>query len=244
MPMAKDPEKIASGFTRTQGPVFSRLGYLLFADFPHRIIRWEKGKTSVFREESHGASGLTFDHQGRLLAAESGRITRTEKNGSITVLAKTAGQATDLMYAIDGSIYFTAGGLFQITRDGKVRKVAGAASASGVALSSNQLQLYLSAGPEVHRFEVAGDGALDKGKLFATLPAPAGGLKTDETGNVWVATRAGIHTLDRTGAAISDLPLPEEPVNLNWGAGFHDLYVTSGTSVYRVPCHCPGTRTY
>ena len=34
-------EKIASGFQFTEGPVFSRIGYLLFSDIPpKRIMKW------------------------------------------------------------------------------------------------------------------------------------------------------------------------------------------------------------
>jgi sugar lactone lactonase YvrE len=77
------PEKIAEGFKFTEGPVFNRRGYLLFSDIPNnRIIKWERGKQSTLRENSNGANGLTFDHQGRLLACETGRVTRTEKDGA------------------------------------------------------------------------------------------------------------------------------------------------------------------
>src|SRR6185436_4897001 len=107
-------EKIASGFEFTEGPVFHRLGYLLFSDIPRgRIMKWQAGSTAVpFRGNSNGANGLTFDHQGRLLACERDRVTRTEKNGKVTVLAdqfegKKLLSPNDLIYAIDGSIYFT-----------------------------------------------------------------------------------------------------------------------------------------
>ena len=80
----------------------------LFSDTTaSRIMKWEEGKVSVFRENSTGPSGLTFDHQGRLLACERGRVTRTEKNGKITVLADHLHAPHDLVYAIDGSIYFS-----------------------------------------------------------------------------------------------------------------------------------------
>src|SRR5205085_2174064 len=100
-------------FAYTEGPVFSRIGYLLFSDVTaNRILRWDSGKVKPFREKSNGANGLTFDHQGRLLTCERDRVTRTEKDGSITVLATAFEGAplispNDLVYAIDGSIYFS-----------------------------------------------------------------------------------------------------------------------------------------
>src|SRR5688572_24903112 len=93
-------EKIVDGFRFTEGPVFSRIGFLLFSDIPaERIMKYNlppgrsgpgNGELSVFREKSNRANGLTFDHQGRLLTCEggSGRVTRTEKEGQITVLAE------------------------------------------------------------------------------------------------------------------------------------------------------------
>ena len=61
-------DKVAQGFAYTDGPVFSRIGFLLFSDArAHRIMRWDAGTVKPFREKSNGANGLTFDHQGRLL---------------------------------------------------------------------------------------------------------------------------------------------------------------------------------
>ncbi len=116
--------KVADGFLSTAGPVFSRIGFLLFSDLgDEKIYKWtipvwesepDGGKLTVFREKSQGACGLTFDHQGRLLTCEqgAGRVTRTEKNGSITVLAdryggKRLNGPNDLLYNIDGSVYFS-----------------------------------------------------------------------------------------------------------------------------------------
>ena len=115
-------EKISGGHRATAGPVFSRRGYLLFSDVPaNRILKWQRGEVTVLRENSQGAKGNTFDHQGRLLTSETGRVTRTEKDGRITVLAGGLKDPTDLVYAIDGSMYFTdppAGIVYQITRKG------------------------------------------------------------------------------------------------------------------------------
>ena len=106
-------DKIAQGFAYTEGPVFSRIGFLLFSDVrADRIMRWDAGTVKPFREKSNGANGLTFDHQGRLLTCEQDRVTRTEKDGGITVLAAAFEGArltspNDLVYASDGSIYFS-----------------------------------------------------------------------------------------------------------------------------------------
>ncbi|HZT30084.1 MAG TPA: SMP-30/gluconolactonase/LRE family protein [Bryobacteraceae bacterium] len=250
-------EKVAAGFAFTEGPVFSRLGYLLFSDIPaKRIMKWEKGSVSVFRENSNGANGLTFDHQGRLLACEANRVTRTEKDGSITVLAGGAQiqHPNDLVYAIDGSVYFSdlpAKIVYQVTRAGEVRPVARDCDRpNGVALAPNQQKLYVadSGQRNVRVYEVAGDGVLRNGKVFAELKSEAqgvpDGLKTDEEGNVWVAGPTGIWVFDRDGRHQGTIATPEVPSNCNWGEGFHGLYVTARTSVYRLHTKVNGTRTY
>lgn len=261
-------EKIAGDFKFTEGPVFSRIGFLLFSDIPaERIMKYdfppgrpgpEGGQMTVFREKSNRANGLTFDHQGRLLACEggAGRVTRTEKDGRITVLAKSLQAPNDLVYAIDGSIYFsdlakTGSAVYQITRQGEVRVATREVERpNGVALSPKQLTLYVadSGRQQVWAFEIAGDGSLSKGRVLAELksdqPGAADGLKTDEAGNLYVAGPGGIWVFTATGRHLGTIPVPETPSNCAWGRGFSGLYITARTSVYYVPTKIPGTRTY
>jgi gluconolactonase len=266
-------EKIATGFEFTEGPVFSRLGYLLFSDIPrNRIMKWRPGSDAeVFRENSNGANGLTFDHQGRLLTCERGRLTRTEKDGKITVLASKADgknlvHPNDVVYAIDGSIYFTVlrprnapadpeaadfSAVYHITRKGEVRLASRDCDRpNGVALWPNQQKLLVadSGAKNIRVFDVSGDGTLRNGRVFCELktesPGGPDGLKTDEMGNTWVAGPGGIWVFDPKGAHLGTVPMPENPSNCNWGAGFRNLYVTARTSVYRLETKINGTRTY
>src|SRR5688572_33260590 len=83
-------EKLADGFRFTEGPVWNPEGYLLFTDIPaNQIKKWSSGGVTTFREPSGNANGLTYDHQRRLIACEHSnrRVSRTEPNGTITVLA-------------------------------------------------------------------------------------------------------------------------------------------------------------
>jgi gluconolactonase len=247
----KNAEKIAGGFHATAGPVFSRRGYLLFSDVTaNRILKWEKGKVTVLRENSRGAKSNTFDHQGRLLTCETGQVTRTEKDGKITVLASGLKEPADVVYAIDGSVYFTdpsAGIVYQRTRNGDTRPVSrDCESPFGVALAPNQQHLFVTDGArrQVRVFEVKGDGSLANGRVFAAFEDQPGGLKTDESGGVWIAGSAGVHHLDKAGAKLETITLPEPSGNINWGEGFQDLYMTAGTSVYYVRAGVKGTRTY
>ncbi len=111
-------EQLATGFRWVEGPVWFGDGrYLLFSDIPNnRIMRWDEatGTTSVLRQPSNHSNGLARDRQGRLLACEhlTRRITRTEYDGSITVLAdgyngKRFNSPNDIVCKSDGSIWFS-----------------------------------------------------------------------------------------------------------------------------------------
>jgi gluconolactonase len=113
-------KKLAEGFDWCEGPVwFGDAGCLLFSDIPNnRILRWtpaEPGGTlSVYRQPSNYTNGHTRDREGRLVSCEHGmrRVTRTELDGSITVIAdgymgKRLNSPNDVVVKSDGSIWFT-----------------------------------------------------------------------------------------------------------------------------------------
>ena len=114
-------ERIVGGCRFTEGPVwFGDTRQLLVSDIPNeRIMRWdeETGAVSVFRRPSHYANGNTRDRQGRLITCEMGsqRLTRTEYDGTITVLAdsfdgKRLTGPNDVVVKSDGSIWFSDNG--------------------------------------------------------------------------------------------------------------------------------------
>ena len=111
-------ERIATGSRWAEGPVWFGDGrYLLWSDIPNdRMLKWEEatGAVSVFRGPSNHANGNTRDRQGRLITCEHGgrRVTRTEYDGSITVLidrfdGKRLNSPNDVAVHADGSIWFT-----------------------------------------------------------------------------------------------------------------------------------------
>ena len=114
-------ERLYTGCRWAEGPVwFNDLQCLLFSDIPNqRILRWAAdatggGAVSTFRQPSQFANGQTRDLQGRLVTCEHGsrRVTRTEVDGSVTVLAETfqgkrLNSPNDVVVQSDGSIWFT-----------------------------------------------------------------------------------------------------------------------------------------
>ncbi len=108
---------LASGFDWAEGPVwFGDAGCLLFSDIPNnRILRWTPGEgITTYRQPSNYSNGHTRDREGRLISCEHGtrRVTRTEYDGSITVIAdnfegRRLNSPNDVVVKSDGSIWFS-----------------------------------------------------------------------------------------------------------------------------------------
>jgi gluconolactonase len=111
-------ERIATGYRWCEGPVYFRdLRCLIWSDIPNnRLMRWDEdnGAVSIFREPANYANGNTRDRDGRLITCEQDtrRITRTEHDGTITVLmdhyrGKPLNSPNDVVVSADGAIWFT-----------------------------------------------------------------------------------------------------------------------------------------
>jgi gluconolactonase len=122
-------QKVADGFSFTEGPVWHPNGYLLFSDpNMNTIYRYDpkSGDVSILMSHSGytgedigeyhqpGSNGLTIDKEGRLIIDQHGnrRVVRIEKKGHVTVLADTINgkrlnSPNDIVLKSDGTIYFT-----------------------------------------------------------------------------------------------------------------------------------------
>ena len=116
-------EQVATGMRWAEGPAYfpgadGAPGHLLVSDIPNnRIMKFDEktGAFSVFRDKANWANGNTRDRQGRLITCEHSvtrRVTRTETNGKLTVLAdsfegKRLNAPNDVVVKSDNSIWFT-----------------------------------------------------------------------------------------------------------------------------------------
>lgn len=111
-------EKLFEGCRWAEGPAyFPMMRSVIWSDIPNdRMMRWDEttGTTGVFRNPAGYSNGNTVDREGRLVSCEHGnrRVTRTEHEGSITVLAdqydgKPLNSPNDVVVKSDGSIWFT-----------------------------------------------------------------------------------------------------------------------------------------
>ncbi|WP_415947982.1 SMP-30/gluconolactonase/LRE family protein [Streptomyces sp. KLOTTS4A1] len=202
----RDPEVLHTGSRWAEGPLYlPAWRQLIWSDIPNdRMLRWdeETGNIAVFRHPAGHTNGNTLDREGRLISCEQGnrRVTRTEHDGTITVLAdrrqgKRLNSPNDAAVKSDGSIWFSDPD-FGITSDyegyraesetgsnsvyrldpatGEVRLVADCFGApNGLVFSADEKRLYVSdtrAGC-IRVFDVREDGTLSDGAVFADASA-------------------------------------------------------------------------
>jgi len=121
-------EKLADGFTFTEGPIWRPSGVLWFSDVVGNVVRqWSPdGKvTEIFNPGGYdgnslpaggfnGPNGMTADKDGAVLLCQHGnrRIVRISKEMKVSTLVdkfggKKLNSPNDLVYRSDGSLYFT-----------------------------------------------------------------------------------------------------------------------------------------
>jgi gluconolactonase len=210
--------KVAEGFTFIEGPLWTGRGTLLFSDpNENKIYEYAPEKSlEVLREKSGyqgddvseygqpGSNGLALDREGRILVAEHGnhRISRIEKDGSITVLAdnyqgKRLNSPNDLIVKSDGTIYFTDppfglpkfyddsrkelsfSGVYRISPAGTLELVStDLIGPNGIDFSPDERYLYVTNwDPKkkvVMRYDVGADGTLSNGRVFFDMTSAPG----------------------------------------------------------------------
>ncbi len=251
--------KLKGGFVFTEGPVCNKQGDLYFSDVgEERIYCLSGGNLRVVRNSSNLANGLAFDRRGRLVVCERGRLTRTEPDGRITILAesydgKGLHWPNDLTMLPDGSIYFTdlkqksewanpaktgmnavyrwseQSGLSIFSRDCQ--------EPNGIAFYPQGNQLYVSdtAGKCLKVYRV-GDKGTQEGRVFAQTSQSGGpdGVKIDDLGNVWLCEDEGLVVFSPSGKRLMGVPIPETPSNCAFARTGTVLYVTARTSIYQL----------
>ena len=170
-------EQVATGMRWAEGPVYfpEDGGHVLVSDIPNnRIMKFSErdGSFSVFRANANWANGNARDRQGRLITAEHSvtrRLTRTERDGKITVLAdsfdgKRLNAPNDIAVKSDDSIWFTdplfgingewegsrakseqaTTNVYRLGSDGKLTAViTDIVNPNGIAFSPDEKKLYV-----------------------------------------------------------------------------------------------------
>ena len=196
-----EPERLATGFQFTEGPLWHPDGYLLFVDIrTSRIYRLEPGgEPELFREDSGESNGMTFDLHGNLIVCEmiNRRVTRREDDGSYTAIAESCNgqrisRPNDVIGRSDGSLYFTNPGrerldpadvdmqfnsVHRINPDGSVDMlIPGFQYPNGLAFSPDESVLYVAntrPGQYILAFDLDDGGDVCGVRHFADMPSAA-----------------------------------------------------------------------
>jgi len=270
-------DHLYAGCRWAEGPAyFPAHRALVWSDIPNdRMLRYDEATQAVgvFRQPAGYANGHTVDPQGRLVSCEHGhrRVTRTEHDGTITVLAdaydgKRLNSPNDVVVRSDGAVYFTdppygiesdyeghqgepeQAGCFVFRIDpvtGATTKIADDFDRpNGLAFSLGERELYVSDTGKPRHMRVLD---LERGtsREFATCTVGGfDGFRLDAAGRIWTSAGDGVHCYDPDGTLLGKVKVPETVSNVAWGWPKRNrLYITAATSVYAVLLKVNGAKT-
>jgi gluconolactonase len=212
----------------TEGPCYSSDRSVYFTDLINdRILRFvltgrraaDGGYYETFRSPAGRANGMVFDAQGRLVVCEgelgqARRITRTERDGSITVLAdrfqgKKLNSPNDVDIDAQARIYFTDPryldrtdmeldheSVYRIDTDGTLTRIISDVSRpNGIAVSKDQRTLYVvdsdqrvGGARKLYAYALQPDGSVNGRRAIYDFGSGRGadGICLDELGNLYV----------------------------------------------------------
>jgi gluconolactonase len=121
---------------------------------------------------------------------------------------------------------------------------------NGLAFSPDETRLYIADSHPSQRnlrvYDVADDGAIRNGRVFATCTAGRfDGFRLDDGGRIWTSTDEGVHCYDPDGTLIGKVLVPEILSNVCFGgAKCNRLFITATTSLYAVMLTVNGAKTF
>jgi len=212
---------------------------------------------------SNQRNGLFVDGQGRVIAAQKGKIVRYKKDASVDAVLATSGngatfnQANDFSLGKDGSFYFTDLGsqAFFVDTQGKLKVVAtGLQSANGIEWLEDEKVVHIQAGGN-RVFDAGSDGMLTNGKTFFPVPGPDG-CEVDSHGNWYMAsyTEGKVYVANAKGTKIGEITFKMEAGQYDarggqqgnidnchfGGAGHKTLYCTGDGGLFSIELKIPG----
>jgi len=259
-------EQIASGMRFTEGPVWlPDRQVFVYSDIPaSKMYCWTRpGGLGVFREPSNKANGNTLDNQGRQLTCEeeTRRLTRTEPDGTITVLAdryqgRKLNSTNDVVVKRDNTIWFTdptyglrgrpseqPGNYVYRLDPGASEPVPVAtdfAEPNGLCFSPDEQFLYIADSHVgrhlIRRFRVTKSNGLEDDGLFAVItPHIPDGMRIDSKGRIFTTAGDGVQVFRPDGTMVGKFLTPQVAANCCFGgADGKSLFITASSSVWRV----------
>lgn len=262
-------EKLAGGFSFTEGPTSDKDGHVYFTDQPNnRILKWSvDGRLITFLQPAGRSNGMYFDAKGNLLACadEKTELWAIAPDGTHTVLAKTyAGKPlngpNDVWERPDGAIYFTdpfykrdwwdysarpqdSEQVYFLAADRKTltRVTTDLAQPNGIIGTPDGRTLYVAdiRAGKTYRFDIQPDGTLTNKRLHCELGSD--GMTLDTDGNLYL-TGKGVSIVDPSGKQIGQIDVPEPwTANVSFGGRDHQtLFITASKGLYAVRLRVKG----
>jgi gluconolactonase len=277
-------ERVATGFHFTEGPMW-RDGHLWFSDLVgNKMLSVSPdGTVRVLIDHSGGldnpppgsymgSNAMVNTPDGAVLMIQQGgrRIVRLDSSFKMAPFldsfeGKKLNSPNDLVYAPDGSLWFTDppygllgqdkdpakelpfNGVFRYSHGKLTAPISDLSRPNGIGFSADGKTLYISnSGPEmfVMKYHVVPGGTVSGGTKVITYPGSApdvpDGLKLDSAGNLWTSGPGGFRIISPDGKVLGQIKLPETAANMAWADGGRTAYFTATSSIYRLEVATPG----
>lgn len=256
-------EKLADGFSFTEGPASDAEGNIYFTDQPNdRIMKWSvDGKLSVFMQPSGRSNGLAIDKKGNLWACadEKNALWCIARDKKVTIIPseydhKALNGPNDLWIDSRGGVYFTdpfykrpwwdhesmpqpVQAVYYLSPDHKkiIRMTDDLIQPNGIVGTPDGKTLFVAdiAGNKTWKYIINVDGTLSGKKLFCEMGSD--GMTIDLSGNIYL-TGTGVSVFNKDGEFLGTIPVPE-----NWtanvcfgGKDMKTLYITASKGFYRI----------
>ena len=268
--IAKDSkiEKVASGYSFTEGPAVAPDGKVYFTDQPNNAIYIWNEKTGIrkFDVDGERANGMYFDNEGYLIVCADYRnkLLKISANGEKVILAdrydgKHLNGPNDVWVHPNGNIYITDSyyyrewwpdghkqeqdcrGVYCLPPDGKlIRVVDDFKMPNGIVGTPDGKILYVADinDGKTWKYEINADGTLSGKTFFAGEGSD--GMTIDNKGNVYLTNKA-VSVFNSNGKKLGEITVPERPANVALGGkSKKTLVITARTSVYKISMRVKG----
>jgi gluconolactonase len=245
--LSSQPEVLLDGFSFAEGPAVNESGTLYFTDIPNaRIYSYHDDILEVFLENSGGANGLYFDHEGNLIACagRARQLIKINKEGEVEVLAdeyngKKLNSPNDLWIDPEGGIYFTdprygntdnmeqdGMHVYYLNTDGELLRVTeDLVRPNGIIGTSDGNELFIvDQGIErTYRYKIKKNGELKGKKLFVEVGTD--GMSINNEGNIYITNGKNIDIYNQKAFLVNSYSFPAFTTNVVHHNGM--LYVTT-----------------
>ena len=264
-------EKLADGFSFTEGPTSDSEGNVFFTDQPNdRIMKWSiSGELSTFLQPCGRSNGLSFDSKGILWACadEKNEIWQIDRAKKVTPLAlkydsNLLNGPNDLWINNEGGIYFTdpyyqrpwwnhtsmpqdLQGVYYLAADHKtmIRVISDLVQPNGIVGTPDGKTLFVAdiGAGKTWSYTINNDHSLSNKRLFCELGSD--GMTIDSEGNIYL-TGNGVTIFDKNGKQTGHIDVPEDwTANVCFGGtDMKSLFITASKGLYCIRTRVPGTK--